>query len=107
MPVPGASGGLAKEEPLGRALRTISAAPSWTARSMQSEWTLMHRYNKATELLEQALNVSTFSSADRNSMLLSPFCNASCRQYITLLLAWASVAGTSEEPCIEPRHEKG
>lgn len=58
MPVPGASGGLAKEEPLAGFEDDLSRTIV-DCEINSSEWTLMHRYNKATELLEQALSVST------------------------------------------------
>lgn len=57
VPVPGAAGSqLAKENPLAgfedELSRTIVDCEVNT-----DQWTLMHRYNKATELLEQAVNV--------------------------------------------------
>ena len=69
IPVPGASGSLAKENPLAGFEDDLSRTIV-DCEVNADQWTLMHRYNKATELIEQALNVRPFCSAARNSMLL-------------------------------------
>lgn len=57
VPVPGAAGSqLAKENPLAGFEDALSRTIV-DCEVNADQWTLMHRYNKATELLEQAVNV--------------------------------------------------
>ena len=62
VPVPGAAGSLGKENPLAGFEDDLSRTIV-DCEVNADQWTLMHRYNKATELLEQALNVRPFSMA--------------------------------------------
>ncbi len=59
VPVPGAAGSLGKENPLAGFEDDLSRTIV-DCEVNADQWTLMHRYNKATELLEQALNVRLF-----------------------------------------------
>ena len=58
IPVPGAAGSLGKENPLAGFEDDLSRTIV-DCEVNADQWTLMHRYNKATELIGQALNVST------------------------------------------------
>ena len=57
VPVPGAPDSEAKSNPLAGFEDDLSRTIV-DCEVNADQWTLMHRYNKATELLEQALNVS-------------------------------------------------
>lgn len=70
IPIPGAAGSLAKESPLARFEDDLSRTIV-DCEVNADQWTLMHRYNKATELLEQALNVCPLSPATYRLVLLS------------------------------------
>jgi len=58
IPVPGAAGSLGKENPLAGFEDDLSRTIV-DCEVNADQWTLMHRYNKATELIGQAVNVST------------------------------------------------
>ena len=62
VPVPGAPGSEAKSNPLAGFDDDLSRTIV-DCEVNADQWTLMHRYNKATELLEQALNVSSTLTA--------------------------------------------
>ena len=69
IPVPGAAGSLAKENPLARFEDDLSRTIV-DCEVNADQWTLMHRYNKAADLLEQALNVRPFPPAAYKLALL-------------------------------------
>ena len=56
MPVPGAAGGAAEDNVLAKFEDDLSRTIV-DCEVNADQWTLMHRYNKAAELLEQALQV--------------------------------------------------
>jgi len=58
IPIPGAAGSLGKENPLAGFEDDLSRTIV-DCEVNADQWTLMHRYNKATELMGQAVNVST------------------------------------------------
>ena len=64
IPVPGAPGSETESNPLAGFEDDLSRTIV-DCEVNADQWTLMHRYNKATELLQQALNVSSPSLTAR------------------------------------------
>ena len=90
IPVPGASEGLAKENPLAGFEDDLSRTIV-DCEVNADQWTLMHRYNKATELIEQALNVR---------LSHTPACNCHRNEAHATCIAWKVGTVHSRDACV-------